>query len=244
LRELIITLIEFKDPDLPMEIRRIRALDAVEKVNARIKSTIDARRVEPREDWVSYLLGIQIDGKTIDDEQLYTLVRSLYLGGSDTTAMMLGNTMSAILSNPALKAELMAQPEKRVGAINESIRLYGVAGLAPRYAIRDVTIAGMEIPANSYVLMGLPCANRDETKISEPEKMILDRKQNRSLTFGIGAHSCIGMQLAREAIRVSVDLLLGRLSGLRLAGEADQIGGCIFRFVPEVRVKFDDILPA
>lgn len=242
LRERVDNLFQQKEFNLPADFRRARALAAVEKINAFLKPVIEAHRAEPRDDLMSYLLAVKIDGVPIDDEEIYRWVRFFYLGGADTTGLMLGNVLLTILSQAGLKEDLLAHPEKRAAAIDESVRLFGLTGLHPRYTAGPVTILGVEIPANSYVLLGVPGANRAERQFPEPHKFSMDRKRNPSLTFGAGPHFCLGTVLAREEMRVSVNQLLDRLPGLRLAGEPDPIQNCHLRFASQLRVQFDAVV--
>ena len=244
LRTLVSSLIQTREQTIPREERRAQAFQAVDKMNAYLQPLIDARRTHPGNDLISYILGLRIEGAPLEDKDIYTWVRFFYLAGADTTGLMLGNVLLTILSKPGLAAELLADPNKRTAVINEAMRLYGVTGLMPRYTERDITIAGVQIPANSYVLMGIPGANRDESLYLEPDSFLPNRKQIQILSFGVGMHFCLGNHLAREEIRVSVDRLFERLPGLRLAGESEPIVGGLFRFTPQLLVRFDEILPA
>jgi cytochrome P450 len=244
LRALVSHLIQTREQTLPPETRRSRALEAVQAMNAYLRPLIEARRKAPDEGLISYILALRIDGRPLSEEEVFTWVRFFYLAGADTTGLMIGNVMHTILSLPGLLAELLAHPTKRALTINEAMRLYGVTGLLPRYAERDIKIGGVDIPANTYVLMGVPGANRDASYFANPDAFLPERKQAQSLGFGVGTHFCLGNHLAREEIRISVDRLLDRLPGLRFAGKPEPIGSCLFRFTPELRVRFDDLLPA
>ena len=246
LRDLVISLVQQREQStLPPENRRMRSYQAVAEMNRLLKPVIDARRENPQDNLISRLLTMKIDGEPLDDETLYTFVRLIYLAGADTTGLTLGNVMSTILSMPGLKETLIEHPEVRESTIDEAIRLYAVTGLVARYTEREVVIDGTTIPPHTYILFGIPAANRDRSRFNNPSDFLIDRKRNlnEQLTFGVGTHFCLGKHLAREEIKTSVSRLLDRLPGLRLADSPDPIGGCLFRYVPELRVRFDDILP-
>jgi len=246
LRQLVSNLVQHKDwqENVPADMRRARSLRAVDMVNDRLRPVIEARRKDPRNDLISFILGIEIDGKKLTDDELFTHIRMIYQGGVDSTAMMLGNMMLTVLLRPELQADLLAHPEKRPGAIGEATRMFAVSGLIPRYTERDVVIGGVTIPANNYVLMGIPGANRDQDRFPNADALEIDRKTNLTLTFGQGPHSCLGIYLAREELRVTMDKLLDRLPGLRLADDPGPIVNGLMRSTPHLRVRFDDILPA
>jgi cytochrome P450 len=242
----VVALIQIKEPNTPAEVRRARALQAVESSNEMLRPVLQQRRAYRRDDMISYLLDTPINGRKLSDEELLDFIRSIYLAGADTTGLMLGNVISAILSYPGLKETLIQHPEKRRAAINELMRLEAVTGLMTRVAVTDTVVGGTTIPAGAQILLGIPGANRSESQFQNAMTFSMDRPaRDKTLTFGAGIHHCLGHHLAREELRVCVNRLLDRLPGLRLIGKPGRPGGTLFRFIPEgVRVTFDSIRPA
>jgi len=244
LMDMVVALIQIKGPNTPPELRRARALAAVERTNDLLTPVIAARRSERRDDMISYLIDADIGGHSLSDDEIMDFIRSIYLAGADSTGLMLGNIMTVVLSHPGLKDKLLASPEKRIAAIDEIIRLEPVTGLLTRTAIKDTVVAGTTIPAGSQILLDVPGANRNSNAFANPEALSLERpRRTVSLSFGSGIHFCLGHHLAREELRVSVHRLLDRLPGLGLAGERGRPGGTTFRCIPQgVIVRFDRIL--
>jgi cytochrome P450 len=242
----VVALIQIKEPNTPADARRARARQAVERSNEMLRPVLEQRRTERRDDMISYLLDTPIDGRRLSDDEVLDFIRSIYLAGADTTGLMLGNIVSAILSYPGLKQTLLQHPEKRRAAINELMRLEAVTGLMTRVAVTDTLVAGTNIPAGAQILLGVPGANRSESQFPNATTFSTDRPaRDKTLTFGAGIHHCLGQHLAKEELRVSVNRLLDRLPGLRLVGRPGRPGGTLFRFIPEgVRVTFDSIRPA
>jgi cytochrome P450 len=139
----------------------------------------------------------------------------------------------------------MAHPEDRPAAIEEALRKHAPAPLMPRFAERATVIGGVEVPAGSMILCSGGAANHDPAIFPEPEAFRLDRGTNRHATFGRGHHFCLGSHLAREELRLSLDLLLGRLAGLRLADDHPiRPAGTVVRGIRSLPVRFDAVLPA
>jgi cytochrome P450 len=244
LRDLVTRLIQHRERAAPPELRRERSMKAVVEMNAILKPLIAQRRAQPQDDLISTLMKTPIDEHLMDDDDICVLVRFLYLAGSDTTGLTLGNCMQVFLRDRTLYGDLLAHPEKREAAIDEAIRLYSVTSLSLRFAEKPVTIAGYDIPAESRVLFAVPAANRDAQKFDDPEEFKLGRNRNIPLSFGGAAHHCLGIHLARQEILVSVNQLMDRLPGLRLSGEPSPFMGTMFRSAPYLKVAFDDLLPA
>jgi len=220
-----------------------RALAARDEATAYLKTLLDARRAEPRADLISELAFAEVEGRRLTDEEIFSFLRLLYPAGAETTYLTMGSMMWEVLRDPALAARLRAAPELRPAAVEEALRKHGATTLMPRYTEREVTIGGVTIPADSWVLFGIGPAGHDAETFPDPEAFRLDRGANRHIAFGKGPHFCLGTHLAREELRVSLDLLIDRLPGLRLDGEAAP-AGTVLRGIFSLPVAYDDVLPA
>ena len=113
-------------------------------------------------------------------------------------------------------------PQSPPTAIEELLRYDApVQGFA-RTVTRDGAIAGQPIAAGETVFMLWATANRDEAAFRDPERVVLDRTPNRHMTFGIGAHRCLGADLARTEIRIMLEQVLRRLPDYRILETDDQ----------------------
>jgi nocardicin N-oxygenase len=92
-----------------------------------------------------------------------------------------------------------------------------------RIATEDVSLGGVLITAGEAVLPALVSANRDETVFAEADRLVIDRADNPHVAFGHGIHRCLGAQLARAELRLTLEALRERLPGLRLAVPAAEI---------------------
>ena len=110
-----------------------------------------------------------------------------------------------------------------------------------RTATQDVELGGVHVPAGAFVAVSLGAANRDPQRYAEPDAFDIFRADKQHISFGDGAHRCLGMHLARLEMRVLLNAVLDRLPGLRLDPAVDDvhIHGLIFRSPPNLPVRFD-----
>jgi len=224
---------------------RESALQARADLDAYLTPILEQRRHAPGEDLISQLVTAEIEGRRLDEEEILSFLRLLYPAGAETTFLTMSALMREVLTDRVLYDRLMAHPEDRAAAVEEALRKEAPATLLPRYAETAVTIAGVEIPAGSMILLGSGAANHDPAVFPDPERFSLERGANPHATFGRGPHFCMGSHLAREELRISLSLLLERLPGLRLAGDQPiRSTGTVVRGIRTLPVAFDDVLPA
>ncbi|HTJ65689.1 MAG TPA: cytochrome P450 [Alphaproteobacteria bacterium] len=220
------------------------ALRARAELDEYLIPIVEKRRREPGEDLISQLATAEVEGRRLDQEEILSFLRLLYPAGAETTFLTMSALMREILTDRALYDRLIAHPEDRVAAVEEALRKEAPATMLPRYATNPVTIGGVEIPAGALLLLGSGAANHDPDVFPDPESFSLQRGANPHATFGRGAHFCMGSHLAREELRISLTLLLGRLPGLRLVGPPGRSVGTVVRGIRTLPVAFDDLLPA
>jgi cytochrome P450 len=220
------------------------ALKACEQVDAFLLPLIQARRAVPREDLISRLAVSEVEGQRLSDQDLLGFVKLLFPAGADTTYLTLGSMMNAVLSDGALHARLLADASLVGQAVEESVRLYGAVSLLPRYTETGAQIGAVQIPPHSWVLFGVRSASRDATQYGDPERFDLARHAQRLVSFGGMPHFCLGVHLAKAELTISLELLLRRLPGLRLAQGAMPASSAVLRGVRRLPVAFDDVRPA
>jgi len=203
------------------------ALPAVEILAAQaalrdyMAALVAGKRNAPGEDLLSALVAMhdRDDGR-LDEEELIFLGVSLLVAGHETSANQISNSVFAMLTrDPGLRAVLLDGDEDAVAhAVEELLRMYPPGDEALlRITLEDVRLGGVEVPAGSAVLPSLGSANRDEGQFPSAEKPDPDRAVNPHLTFGHGAHYCIGSGLARAELQIALSTLLRRFPELRLA---------------------------
>jgi cytochrome P450 len=219
---------------------RERGLAASEAFREYCIPIVAARREEPRDDLISGLAQAEIDWEMLSDEEIVSFSWLLMRAGIETTCRSLGNLLFALLSNPDQLDEVRADRSLIPRAIEEAVRWEPPVFTTTRVATRDTVLAGVSIPTGSAVMPVLGAVNRQEDRYPDPDRFDIFRSARAHFGFGHGVHVCLGMHLARLEMRVALNLLLDRLSNLRLDPEGDDphIRGHVFRSPTSLPVLF------
>jgi cytochrome P450 len=191
------------------------ALAAIPQISELLHGVVDRHRRTPQDDITTDLIDAEVDGERLTDEEIISFIRQMIAAGLDTTDRGTATLFWALLENPDQLRMVRDDPALIEGAVEEALRFAPPAGVAPRVATRDVDIAGTLIPAGAPVLLAFSAANYDETKWSEPLRFDITRKPNRHLTFGLGAHVCLGLNVARAEMRYALSAVVQRLPHIR-----------------------------
>jgi cytochrome P450 len=175
------------------------------------------RASSPPEDFVTRLIQTEVDGRRLEDVELRTLIAFLLVSGNETTRHLLGNLMTTFAQRPDLWQELRADPALITSAVEESLRMDPPVAVLMRNCALDTEVRGVKIRAGEKVAFGLASANRDERFYGAPDEFRLDRPNPKAhVAFGGGPHVCPGSALARLEGRVLLEVLLERVSELRV----------------------------
>jgi cytochrome P450 len=189
-----------------------RTLTSIADATRYISEVIEARRRSPAEDLVSDLVRAEVNGQSLTDREIIDFLILLLIAGLETTVHLLANSLLFLSEHPEELARLRAQPGLVPKFIEEMLRYDSpVQGLV-RIVTSDVTLSGVRIPKGDVVLAIVASANRDERHYTEPDRFDIHR-DDPGLSFGYGAHYCIGAQLARMEARCGLEALLSRFSG-------------------------------
>jgi cytochrome P450 len=178
---------------------------------------IEAKRLNPGEDMISHLLGVEIEGRPIRLDEIQNMCFLLFLGGMDTVANATAFTFRHLAGDRQLQARLAADPTLIPAFVDEGLRCFGIIS-TPRMVMQDCEHFGVNFKKGEMVLCLLPISGRDERKNSNPHVFDLDRVKRESLTFSTGAHLCLGHFLARAEMRILTEEWVKRIPSFRLAG--------------------------
>ena len=187
----------------------IGATEGIADLLAYFSELIERRRTDPGDDMVSHLVQLGED----DVSLLWVLgfAFTMVTGGNDTATGLLGGSAVLLTEHRDERRRLLEEPDLLPGAVEELLRLTSpVQGLA-RTATRDIEVGDTTIPAGDKVLLGYGAANRDEREFGpDAEALDVGRDVARHLTFGYGAHHCLGASAARLQARIALEELLTR----------------------------------
>jgi cytochrome P450 len=180
---------------------------------------VDRLAADPGDDYTSELLR-RLDAEQPEDFDRGRVAQTLFgllMAGHETTTNQSANAVRALLSTPGAWRRLHDDPTAIPNAIEELIRFESSVIAWRRRTRQAVEIAGVEVPAGAQILAMLGAANRDPSQFDDPDVVDLDRGNARNhLSFGFGAHYCLGAPLARLELGVFLHLLTSRLPELEL----------------------------
>jgi cytochrome P450 len=167
-------------------------------------------------DVVQAVMGLGHTGVDFTDGELHTGLEILVLGGTATSADLIGSIVCILSRDTDLQERVRNQLGLIPALIEETLRLEPPLTVVFRTATRDVTIAGQKIKKGEKVGLFFGAANRDPELFEHPLDVDIERAQNPHLTFGAGVHRCIGSHLARLQVKVAAEQLVKRLSPFRI----------------------------
>lgn len=176
------------------------------------------KRRHPGEDIMSILLHAKDDEGSVSNEEFENLFWLFAVAGNETLRNGLSGGMAALLSHPNQYRRLRKYPELLPTAIEEMLRWWPPVIHFRRTAVRSTELGGVEISTGDKVVVYHASANRDETVFDKPDMFLIDRKPNDHLSFGSGAHLCLGAYLARVQSRSLFTEVLTTLPELELDG--------------------------
>jgi cytochrome P450 len=185
---------------------------------------IAERTGEPRDDLISTLAQVEVDGEKLTDDELMMFCGQLMVAGNETTRNLLSAGLAALADHPEQWRRLVDDRSLIPSAVEELLRWTTPVISFLRTATADTQIGAQPIAAGEPVLLLYASANRDET-VFGPTAGDLDvgREHNVQLAFGFGEHFCIGAALARLEGRVFLEELLDRFAGLEPAGAVERL---------------------
>jgi cytochrome P450 len=208
-----------------------------------VHAAIEACRAHPRDDFMSDLIRSMESGEVVMDEaellMLFTI--NLLLAGHETTTYAMTAMLFHLLSEPSRWHRVLEDPGCIEATVDEALRFEPPMLGFWRYVAQDTSIGGIEMKAGDRVYWLNTSANRDEAAFERPDEFDVDAKRPLpALTFGFGAHYCLGAQLAKLELQLLLEQLRERMPGLALA-PGQQISyepHPVFRHIQALRVTW------
>jgi cytochrome P450 len=223
----------------PSESEQVKAAQGMARFWSLAEQLVAARAAEPRDDFVSTLVHTpDVEGKTLTREQAATVVLNLLFAGHETTTGLLGNMFNRLLADRQAWNDIIGDPGLIPNAVEEILRLDSSVIAWRRRTTRATEVDGTAVPAGANLLMMLGAANRDPEVFADPDRLDIRRTNAREhLSFGNGAHLCLGAPLARLQARLVLEEVSSRLPSLRHAK------GTKLSFAPNVSFRGPLSLP-
>jgi cytochrome P450 len=195
---------------------------AVTEVYGYVEALLAERRSEPGDDLLTSLLAAEEAGDRLSHAECVNLVLNVIAGGIDTTQAQLSHAMRLFAAHPGQWEALAGKPELTGHAVDEVLRAEPITPFTARICLEDVEHRGVTFPAGTIVAVCSERANREEDGGEEFD--ITAPRDGRLLTFGAGAHFCLGANLARAELEEALAFLVPRMPGLA-AGAPAVLGG-------------------
>lgn len=175
------------------------------------------RRRRPTEDLTSALLQAEIDGDRLTDEEVLAFLFLMVIAGNETTTKLLANAVYWGHRNPDQLATVHADHDRIPLWVEESLRYDTSSQILARTVAEDMTVYDTKIPAGDILLLLPGSANRDDRVFDDADQYRIGREIGAKLvSFGSGAHFCLGAHLARMEAKVALTELFTRISGYEI----------------------------
>ena len=165
----------------------------------------------PDEKVLPYLLQVEIEGRKLTHEEILGIMELLLDGGFDTTMAAMGHSFLYLHRSHDKRRQLIENPNLMTAAVEEFLRWVTPQQGLFRTAMKDVEIGGVPIKQGEKIFLAWSAANHDPAAFPNPHEVRFDRPENRHVTFGVGAHLCLGLNVARVEMNAALTKVLQRL---------------------------------
>lgn len=212
----------------------------VDELLSYIRNLVARFRDEPQDNLLSEIIRAHDDKDALSEAEILATCILIIFAGSETTANLIANGVLGLLRNPDEMAKLRAGEVSITDAVEEFLRFDGSGKAVTRVVRRDNDVLGVAMTAGQRVFLILAAANHDPAVFAAPDRLLLDRVSERKhLAFGLGIHSCMGLQLARLETAIAIPKILSRWSHIELAGELEWYPQLLSRGLKSLPVKVD-----
>jgi len=198
-----------------------------------------AKRADPRDDLMSVLTSVEIEGEKLSAFELEMFFLLLTVAGNETTRNLISGAMATFFEHPDQWELLRNDRSLMPTAIEEMLRYVSPVMNFRRQTTGPVELEGQRIEGDSKVVFFHISGNRDEAVFDDPQTFDITRDPNPHLAFGAGGpHFCLGANLARMEIRVMFEHLLDRMPDLRQDGDMQRLQSQFINGVKHLPVAF------
>lgn len=211
----------------------------VNDFGAYFRGITEDRRRNPREDLATVIANAKIGGDYMPDHDATSYYMIVATAGHDTTSSSTAGALWALAEDPAQFERVKANPELIPGLVDEAIRWMTPVKHFMRSATADTELGGRKIAKGDWLMLCYASGNRDEEVFEEPYQFRCDRKPNRHVAFGYGAHLCLGQYLAKLEMKILFEELLPRLKSVALDGEVKMTQAYFVNGPKKLPIRFE-----
>ena len=202
----------------------LSVLPAFGKMRRYMAERLRVAREQGGEGLIAELVRVEMEGGRISPDEMLSMLFLLLNAGSITTTHLIGGAVFELLKDPARRDWLAADWDRAGLAVEEFLRFVSPVQFSkPRYVRQDTEIEGVRLKKGDRIMAMIVAANMDPQAHGCPERLDLDRRPNRHISFGTGIHFCLGHQLARIEAACALQALFTRWPKLKLAVEPSDI---------------------
>ena len=198
--------------DVPPE-----AIEASLNLIVYYQEMVAERRKKPTDDLTTALLEAEIDGDRLTDDEVLGFMFLMVIAGNETTTKLLANAAFWGHKNPDQLTSVYADPSRVPLWVEETLRYDTSSQILARTVAGELTLYDTTIPDGDVLLLLPGSGHRDERAFDNPDDFVIGRDiGSKLLSFGSGAHFCLGAHLARMEARVALTELFNRIKGFQV----------------------------
>lgn len=184
---------------------------AVPWVSRTVREHIAHRREHPTDDATSHFLEVEVDGRPLTDDEIYSILELVISGGVGTTASLVTQSLVWLYQNPDQRQRLIDDPSMVDVAVEEFLRVFSPTQALARTIMQDTEFQGCPVRKGDRALLAWASANRDAEQFENPDEVDITRWPNRHVAFGLGIHRCAGSHLGKAMAREMIRQVLARM---------------------------------
>lgn len=196
--------------------RIARVLQTVEEMTDYFRRAVREQSANPGNGLLNALVHAEVDGSRLSEDEIIANCIVTMVGGQETTTNLIGSGILTLLRHPVELERLRSNSSLIPSAVEELLRYESPSQHTGRIAPRDFEMGGQVIRKGQATIAVMAAANRDPLRFPDPDRLDLERKDNRHVAFGYGAHFCFGAPLARMEGQIAFEAILRRLPNLAL----------------------------
>lgn len=203
------------------------------------RQALEERKGKPVEDLIGLVANAKYKDRPCTLEEQLSYCTQFLVAGNETTTATLAEGVRQLCLFPDQAAKVREDRSLIPNLVEESLRLASPTSNMWRFTQSDYTLGGVDIPANSMVLLKYFSANHDESMFEDPLRFDVTRDNaRRHVAFGFGTHVCIGQHLSKLEMTVAWEEIFDRLDNLALAGTSEEL-----EYMPNILLRGLEEIP-